>query len=34
VVISLTSSKVTPERGRLVEEFSAGILSRLKAEQP
>jgi heme-degrading monooxygenase HmoA len=34
VVISFTSSQVTPEQGRAVEEFLAGFLPRLKAEQP
>jgi heme-degrading monooxygenase HmoA len=34
MVISLTSSKVTPEQGRQVEEFLSGFLPRLKAEQP
>jgi heme-degrading monooxygenase HmoA len=34
VVISLTSSKVTAEQRRVVEEFLAGFLPRLKAEQP
>jgi heme-degrading monooxygenase HmoA len=34
VVISLTSSRVTPEQGRVVEEFLADFLPRLKAEQP
>jgi hypothetical protein len=34
VVISLTSSRVTPQQGRVVEEFLADFLPRLKAEQP
>jgi hypothetical protein len=34
VVISLTSSKVTTEQGRVVEEFLADFLPRVKAEQP
>jgi hypothetical protein len=34
VVISLTSDRVTPEQGRVVEEFLADFLPRLKAEQP
>ncbi len=33
MVISFTSSKVTPEQGREVEEFLSGFLPRLKAEQ-
>jgi heme-degrading monooxygenase HmoA len=34
MVISITSSEVTPEQGREVEEFLSGFLPRLKAEQP
>jgi heme-degrading monooxygenase HmoA len=34
MVISFTSSKVTPEQGREVEEFLSGFLPRLKTEQP
>jgi heme-degrading monooxygenase HmoA len=34
VIISFTSSQVTPEQGRVVEEFLAAFLPRLKAEQP
>ena len=34
MVISFTSSKVTPERGREVEEFLSGFLPRLRTEQP
>lgn len=34
MVISLTSSNVTPEQGRVMEEFLADCLPRLKAEQP
>jgi heme-degrading monooxygenase HmoA len=34
MVISVTTSKVTPELGREVEEFLSGFLPRLKAEQP
>ena len=34
MVIGFTSSKVTPEQGRVVEEFLGGFLPRLRAEQP
>lgn len=34
MLISFTSSKVTPEQGRQVEEFLGEFLPRLKAEQP
>ena len=34
MVISFTSSRVTPEQGRVVEEFLGGFLPRLKADQP
>jgi hypothetical protein len=32
--ISFTSSKVTPQQEREVEQFLGGFLPRLKAEQP